>query len=171
MQVIIGVLIWVLSGSAIAQGIYIPISGYIGENGCSVATESSNFTVQLGTMTVNSLLNDAPHASPMMKFYIKLEECGLDTSLIRMKFSGTPHDGGANPSAFLIEDGGAKGVGIEIFDKDLVPLSPNVFSAVRSLEVVNGAILLEFYAHYRLTSLEVNPGRVSMLSTFTLEYL
>jgi len=42
---------------------------------------------------------------------------------------------------------------------------------VRSLEVVNGVAVLEFSARYRRTGLNVTPGRVSMLSTFTLEYL
>ncbi|MCS3770600.1 type 1 fimbria pilin [Aeromonas hydrophila] len=170
MQLILAIFFWLLSGSVLAQGIYIPITGYIGENGCSVATESSNFTVRLGTMTVNSLLNDAPHASPMMKFYIRLEECGLATSQIRVKFSGEPINGG-DPTLFMVDGGGATGVSVEILDKDLARLSPNVFSTVRNLEVVNGVAVLEFSARYLRTGLDVTPGSVSMLSTFTLEYL
>ncbi|KHA57341.1 hypothetical protein NM74_06895 [Aeromonas hydrophila] len=158
-------LFWGMAMSVSAQSIMIPITGYIGENSCSVSTASKDVVVDLGTVSTQEILNNGQ--SKLFPFKIKLEECGTAAVAVKIKFTGSADN--IMPGLFKVDDGGAKGVAIEILSPNLSRLEPGKYGPALAL-TAGSENILNFYARYNMTSTAIEAGAANAKTTFTLEY-
>ncbi len=125
-----------------------------GENkndGCTVSSDSLNFTVDLQKNSARQFPTTGS-TSPAVPFQITLSECSKGTTGVRVAFNGI--EDAENNTLLKLDEGSntASGLGIEI---PLVPEQNNI---------------LPYSARLKSTQKSVNPGLVSASATFTLEF-
>ncbi|CDM89974.1 putative Fimbrial subunit (pilin) [Xenorhabdus bovienii] len=107
---------------------------------------------------------------------INLTDCGIlegdgDIANVRVKFDGDNDttNGDLLKISSVSGGGGAKGVGIGIYEKDgSMPIKIKEFS--KGTPVTMGVTTLEFKAKYVATGETVTPGTVKASTDFTLDY-
>ncbi len=78
--------LWLAVSHALAADSTITIRGYVRDNGCSVAAESTNFTVDLMENAAKQF-NDIGATTPVVPFRILLSPCGNAVSAVKVGFT------------------------------------------------------------------------------------
>lgn len=157
--------------SAVAADSSITISGYVRDNGCAVAGESKDFSVDLLNHAAKQFhtLGATTQAVP---FRIVLSPCGNAVTAVKVGFTGIAD--GADGRVLGLESGtaAAAGIGVQILDaqQTMLPLNADS-SAIAWTPLTPGQTnTLQFYARLMATQLPVTAGHVSATATFTLEF-
>lgn len=139
---------------------------------CSVNTESSNQTVNLGQYRTAKFTKVGDTTSNI-PFTIELNDCDpLVATTASVAFTGQID---ATDKTLLAvtsgsNDNTAKGVGIEILDSKSATLTPDgaTFSATKAL--IEGTNTLNFTARYKSTAATTAPGQANADATFVMKY-
>ena len=134
--------LWLAVSHALAADSTITIRGYVRDNGCSVAAESTNFTVDLMENAAKQF-NNIGATTPVVPFRILLSPCGNAVSAVKVGFTGVADQIPINAPSSAISW------------TTLTPGKPNT---------------LNFYARLMATQVPVTAGHINATATFTLEY-
>lgn len=157
--------------TASAADSVIKVSGQVIDFGCTISTESKDFTVDLMKNSTKQF-NSVGSSSPAVPFAILLTDCSDATSGVKVLFSGTADDD--NRALLKLEQStaSAAGMAVEILDGQGQELPLNASNATQNWITIqpsqNNA--LPFAARLKTTRLPVRPGLVSASATFTLEF-
>ena len=153
--------LWLAVSRVLAADSTITIRGYVRDNGCSVAAESTNFTVDLMENAAKQF-NNIGATTPVVPFRILLSPCGNAVSAVKVGFTGVADSHNANLLALENTVSAASGLGIQLNAPSsalswttLTPGKPNT---------------LNFYARLMATQVPVTAGHINATATFTLEY-
>lgn len=94
----------------------ITIRGYVRDNGCSVAAESTNFTVDLMENAAKQF-NNIGATTPVVPFRILLSPCGNAVSAVKVGFTGVADSHNANLLALENTVSAASGLGIQLLNE------------------------------------------------------
>ena len=102
----------------------ITIRGYVRDNGCSVAAESTNFTVDLMENAAKQFSNIRA-TTPAVPFRIVLSPCGNAVSAVKVGFTGVSDSHNANLLALDYTVSAAAGLGIQFLNEqqNQIPLN------------------------------------------------
>lgn len=159
------------TASAIAADSSITISGYIRDNGCAVAGESKDFSVDLQNHAVKQF--HTPGATTQaVPFRIVLSPCGTSVTAVKVGFTGIADS--ANNNILGLDSGtaSAAGLGVQILDAQqrMLPIN-SASSAISWTSLTPGQTnTLQFYARLMATQLPVTAGHVNATAIFTLEF-
>lgn len=148
-----------------AAGSVVNITGNVQDNTCDVDINSRNFDVSLGIYDSRQF-TAAGDTTPASVFHVGLTSCGSAVSAVKLTFTGTPD----NQEAGLIQINsvnGARGVGIQLLDKDKHELKINVPTTIA---LMPGTQTIAFYARLKATYLPVKAGNVDAVVNFVLDY-
>ncbi|EGI6812781.1 type 1 fimbrial protein [Escherichia coli] len=167
----LGVCLGVTAYSAFSADSVIKISGRVLDYGCSVSSDSLNFTVDLQKNSARQFPT-LGSTSPAVPFQITLSECSKGTTGVRVAFNGI--EDSENSALLKLDEGGnaASGLGIEILDGNMRPVKLNaVHAGMQWLPLApDQDNILPYSARLKSTHKSVNPGLVSASATFTLEF-
>lgn len=93
--------LWLAVSRVLAADSTITIRGYVRDNGCSVAAESTNFTVDLMENAAKQF-NNIGATTPVVPFRILLSPCGNAVSAVKVGFTGVADSHNANLLALEI---------------------------------------------------------------------
>jgi len=160
----------VAAQSAFAIDGTVNFKGKIIEAPCSIAGESKNQNVELGTISTAYMATADGTKSTPVPFVIKLMNCGETATGATVTFSGPPHaDNAAYLAVGLGETDPAVGVGIEVLDSAGSQIANNAASANYSLG--KGDFSLQFKAGYVTTKKDtVKSGSANAVANFTIAY-
>lgn len=157
-----------LSTSAFADDGKINFYGLISDRTCTVVNNMTNpLAVIMGTVSSKAFSGAGSTASPT-KFSIVLKDCPKSIRYAKVKFDGIA-DRNVNTILALAQlPGTARGVGIQLMDKQnqVVPL----YTASSGYALQPGTNNLDFTARYYATGRTVTAGLASATSNFTLNY-
>jgi minor fimbrial subunit len=164
-------LVALVAANASAADSTITISGYVRDNGCAVAGESKDFTVDLMD-NASKQFSSVGATTPSVPFRIVLSPCGGSVTAVKVGFAGV---GNSDNTSLLKLDSGvsaADGMGIQILNGQQTSLPLNaVSSAIPWTTLTPGQTnVLNFYARLMATQVPVTPGHVRATATFTLEF-
>ena len=144
--------LWLAVSHALAADSTITIRGYVRDNGCSVAAESTNFTV--------------------VPFRILLSPCGNAVSAVKVGFTGVADSHNANLLALENTVSAAAGLGIQLLNEQQNEIPLNAPSSAISWTTLTPGKpnTLNFYARLMATQVPVTAGHINATATFTLEY-
>ena len=166
-----GVFLALVAANAIAADSTITISGYVKDNGCAVAGESKDFTVNLMDNAAKQF-GTVGATTPPVPFRIVLSPCGNSVTAVKVGFIGVSDNG--NTRLLKLDSGtsAAAGMGIEILNGQQTTLPINAASSsIPWTTLTPGqSNSLNFYARLMATQVPVTPGHVSATATFTLEF-
>ena len=116
--------LWLAVSHALAADSTITIRGYVRDNGCSVAAESTNFTVDLMENAAKQF-NDIGATTPVVPFRILLSPCGNAVSAVKVGFTGVADSHNANLLALENTVSAASGLGIQLLNEqqNQIPLN------------------------------------------------
>ncbi len=139
---------------------------------CSVNTESSEQTVNLGQYRTAKFTKVGDTTSNI-PFNIVLNDCDPTVATTAsVAFTGQidPTDKTLLAVTSGSNDNTAKGVGIEILDSKSTTLTPDgaTFSAAKTL--IQGTNTLSFTARYKATAATTSPGMANADATFVMKY-
>ena len=151
--------LWLAVSHALAADSTITIRGYVRDNGCSVAAESTNFTVDLMENAANP-------------FRILLSPCGNAVSAVKVGFTGVADSHNANLLALENTVSAAAGLGIQLLNEQQNQIPLNAPSSAISWTTLTPGKpnTLNFYARLMATQVPVTAGHINATATFTLEY-
>ncbi|MTD41134.1 fimbrial protein [Erwinia sp. CPCC 100877] len=155
------------SGYASAYDVLVSVTGSIFGNTCTVAANSENISVDLGTTATNQFRGVGDVGNHIIPFTIYLEDCGPVFNGVRISFSASPDDN--NSDVVKNSAGDASGVGIQLLDDQKKPLALNAFTPVYGANQ-NSSVEMRFYARPIATQQSVTAGTISATATYTLEY-
>ena len=166
-----GVFLALVAANAIAADSTITISGYVKDNGCAVAGESKDFTVNLIDNAAKQF-STVGATTPPVPFRIVLSPCGNSVTAVKVGFIGVSDNG--NTRLLKLDSGtsAAAGMGIEIMNGQQTTLPINAASSsIPWTTLTPGqSNTLNFYARLMATQVPVTPGHVNATATFTLEF-
>lgn len=161
----------VYSKSALSADSVIKISGRVLDYGCTVSSDSLNFTVDLQKNSARQFPTTGS-TSPAVPFQITLSECSKGTTGVRVAFNGI--EDAENNTLLKLDEGSntASGLGIEILDGNMRPVKLNdLHTGMQWIPLVpEQNNILPYSARLKSTQKSVNPGLVSASATFTLEF-
>ncbi len=147
------------------------ISGRVLDYGCTVSSDSLNFTVDLQKNSARQFPTTGS-TSPAVPFQITLSECSKGTTGVRVAFNGI--EDAENNTLLKLDEGSntASGLGIEILDGNMRPVKLNdLHTGMQWIPLVpEQNNILPYSARLKSTQKSVNPGLVSASATFTLEF-
>lgn len=156
---------------ALAADSTITITGNVRDNGCAVAGESKDFTVDLMNNAAKQF-NAVGVTTPAVPFRIVLSPCGGAVSAVKVGFTGVADNG--NTSLLKLDTGGsaAAGMGVQILNGQQTTLLINAASSTIPWTTLTPGQTntLNFYARLMATQVPVTPGHVNATATFTLEF-
>ncbi|WP_071608814.1 fimbrial protein [Entomohabitans teleogrylli] len=145
----------------------IHFTGTVIDAPCSIAPESIEQTIELGSVAINSLKTAGDHSRPATG-EIKLVDCTLDIdedtaySKVGVTFSGTT----GSVTNLLVNDSSAQGVGVRLLDKEGETIALNT---PIEYPLGNGATIT-YQAYIEATGETVTAGDVRSDATFKLTY-
>jgi len=150
----------------------IHFTGELVNAACSVNTESSNQTVNLGQYRT-AKFTKVGDTTTNVPFTIELNDCDpAVATTAAVAFTGQID---ATDKTLLAvssgsNDNAATGVGIEILDSKSTTLTPDgaTFSATKAL--IKGTNTLNFSARYKATAATTEPGKANADATFVMKY-
>ncbi|EFQ6907237.1 fimbria/pilus outer membrane usher protein [Escherichia coli] len=149
----------------------IKISGRVLDYGCTVSSDSLNFTVDLQKNSARQFPTTGS-TSPAVPFQITLSECSKGTTGVRVAFNGI--EDAENNTLLKLDEGSntASGLGIEILDGNMRPVKLNdLHAGMQWIPLVpEQNNILPYSARLKSTQKSVNPGLVRASATFTLEF-
>ena len=147
------------------------ISGRVLDYGCTVSSDSLNFTADLQKNSARQFPTTGS-TSPVVPFQITLSECSKGTTGVRVAFNGI--EDAENNTLLKLDEGSntASGLGIEILDGNMRPVKLNdLHAGMQWIPLVpEQNNILPYSARLKSTQKSVNPGLVSASATFTLEF-
>lgn len=156
---------------ALAADSTITITGNVRDNGCAVAGESKDFTVDLMNNAAKQF-NAVGATTPAVPFRIVLSPCGGAVSAVKVGFTGVADNG--NTSLLKLDSGAsaAAGMGVQILNGQQTTLPLNAASSTIPWTTLTPGQTntLNFYARLMATQVPVTPGHVNATATFTLEF-
>ena len=154
--------LWLAVSRVLAADSTITIRGYVRDNGCSVAAESTNFTVDLMENAAKQF-NDIGATTPVVPFRILLSPCGN---------TGVADSHNANLLALENTVSAASGLGIQLLNEQQNQIPLNAPSSALSWTTLTPGKpnTLNFYARLMATQVPVTAGHINATATFTLEY-
>ncbi|ENC3164391.1 type 1 fimbrial protein [Escherichia albertii] len=163
--------LWLVASSALAADSTITIRGYVRDNGCFVAAESTNFTVDLMENTAKQF-NNIGATTPVVPFRILLSPCGNAVTAVKVGFTGVADGNNANLLALESHSSSAAGVGIQLLNEqqNQIPLNASSSGISWTTLTPGKPNTLNFYARLMATQVPVTAGHINATATFTLEY-
>ncbi|MED8466087.1 fimbria/pilus outer membrane usher protein [Escherichia coli] len=159
------------NNSALSADSVIKISGRVLDYGCTVSSDSLNFTVDLQKNSARQFPTTGS-TSPAVPFQITLSECSKGTTGVRVAFNGI--EDAENNTLLKLDEGSntASGLGIEILDGNMRPVKLNdLHAGMQWIPLVpEQNNILPYSARLKSTQKSVNPGLVRASATFTLEF-
>jgi type 1 fimbria pilin len=156
------------SSMSMANDGTVNFSGDIVESPCVVSSDSQDQHVNLGQVK-SSTFKVAKDTSSYKDFNITLEECSTATlKKATVTFRGISDAIDKDLVSVGGESGAAKGVGIEISDKDGTIVAMNKASSEYDLH--DGQSILYFKARYKATSVPVISGHANGHADFQVDY-
>lgn len=154
-----------------SNNIWQNISGRVLDYGCTVSSDSLNFTVDLQKNSARQFPTTGS-TSPAVPFQITLSECSKGTTGVRVAFNGI--EDAENNTLLKLDEGSntASGLGIEILDANMRPVKLNdLHAGMQWIPLVpEQNNILPYSARLKSTQKSVNPGLVRASATFTLEF-
>ncbi|HCP9276845.1 TPA: type 1 fimbria minor subunit FimF [Escherichia coli] len=163
--------LWLAVSRVLAADSTITIRGYVRDNGCSVAAESTNFTVDLMENAAKQF-NNIGATTPVVPFRILLSPCGNAVSAVKVGFTGVADSHNANLLALENTVSAASGLGIQLLNEQQNQIPLNAPSSAISWTTLTPGKpnTLNFYARLMATQVLVTAGHINATATFTLEY-
>lgn len=167
----IAVLLSASTFSLYAADSAIKVTGQVIDFGCSVSTESADFTVDLMKNSAKQFTS-VGNTTPNVPFKIILTDCSDSTTGVKVLFSGNADDN--NNTLLKLDEisSGAAGMAVEILDGQGQQLPIN--SANANLNWIkiqsNKDNILPFSARLKTTYIPIRSGLVNATATFTLEF-
>ena len=151
------------------SSVQINVSANILFSGCTITSDDQHQTIALGNFNgAKHLLGETGSSFPVS---IHLNDC---SQIEGVKVSLTPNFGveGATNSGVLALSpaSSAKGVGIEILDRDHNPVDFSLNSQVTQT-IDEQSSELKFYARFKKIANEITPGSAETGMTYSIEYL
>ncbi|HAI5661201.1 TPA: NAD(P)H-binding protein [Escherichia coli] len=169
--IFLGLCLGLTTYSALSADSVIKISGRVLDYGCTVSSDSLNFTVDLQKNSARQFPTTGS-TSPAVPFQITLSECSKGTTGVRVAFNGI--EDAENNTLLKLDEGSntASGLGIEILDGNMRPVKLNdLHAGMQWIPLVpDQNNILPYSARLKSTQKSVNPGLVSASATFTLEF-
>nr|WP_052928351.1 fimbrial protein [Escherichia coli] len=169
--IFLGLCLGLTTYSALSADSVIKISGRVLDYGCTVSSDSLNFTVDLQKNSARQFPTTGS-TSPAVPFQITLSECSKGTTEVRVAFNGI--EDAENNTLLKLDEGSntASGLGIEILDGNMRPVKLNdLHAGMQWIPLVpEQNNILPYSARLKSTQKSVNPGLVSASATFTLEF-
>lgn len=160
-------LVGLISTPVSAYDVLVSVTGSIYGNTCTVSADSKEITVPLGTVATRQFGANGAASNVKTPFSINLEDCGPTFSGVKISFTGTPD--ASNPELLKTEGNGATGVAVQLLDNrsTAIPLGT-------STEAYGSAgaetVQMKFFARLVANGETVNPGSVSAVATWVMEY-
>nr|EFS4807932.1 type 1 fimbrial protein [Escherichia coli] len=122
--IFLGLCLGLTTYSALSADSVIKISGRVLDYGCTVSSDSLNFTVDLQKNSARQFPTTGS-TSPAVPFQITLSECSKGTTGVRVAFNGI--EDAENNTLLKLDEGSntASGLGIEILDGNMRPVKLN----------------------------------------------
>ncbi|WP_416045118.1 fimbrial protein [Escherichia coli] len=122
--IFLGLCLGLTTYSALSADSVIKISGRVLDYGCTVSSDSLNFTVDLQKNSARQFPTTGS-TSPVVPFQITLSECSKGTTGVRVAFNGI--EDAENNTLLKLDEGSntASGLGIEILDANMRPVFAN----------------------------------------------
>ncbi|WP_157916768.1 fimbrial protein [Escherichia coli] len=122
--IFLGLCLGLTTYSALSADSVIKISGRVLDYGCTVSSDSLNFTVDLQKNSARQFPTTGS-TSPVVPFQITLSECSKGTTGVRVAFNGI--EDAENNTLLKLDEGSntASGLGIEILDANMRPVKLN----------------------------------------------
>ncbi len=122
--IFLGLCLGLTTYSALSADSVIKISGRVLDYGCTVSSDSLNFTVDLQKNSARQFPTTGS-TSPVVPFQITLSECSKGTTEVRVAFNGI--EDAENNTLLKLDEGSntASGLGIEILDGNMRPVKLN----------------------------------------------
>ncbi|AVF33433.1 fimbrial protein [Rahnella sikkimica] len=150
-----------------AYDVLVSVTGSLYGNTCTVSVDSKEITVPLGTIATRQFGESGAVSNVKTPFSINLEDCGPTFSGVKISFTGTPDT--HNPELLKTEDNGATGVAVQLLDNRSVAIPLGT-----STEAYGSAgaesVQMKFFARLAANGEAVNPGSVSAVATWVMEY-
>ena len=174
--IFLGLCLGLTTYSALSADSVIKISGRVLDYGCTVSSDSLNFTVDLQKNSARQFPTTGS-TSPAVPFQITLSECSKGTTGVRVAFNGIED---AENNTLLKLDEGSNNIEIddelynqiEILDANMRPVKLNdLHAGMQWIPLVpEQNNILPYSARLKSTQKSVNPGLVRASATFTLEF-
>lgn len=166
--IFLGLCLGLTTYSALSADSVIKISGRVLDYGCTVSSDSLNFTVDLQKNSARQFPTTGS-TSPAVPFQITLSECSKGTTGVRVAFNGI--EDAENNTLLKLDEGSntASGLGIEILDGNMRPVKLNdLHAGMQWIPLVpEQNNILPYSARLKSTQKSVNPGLVRfLLATF-----
>ncbi|NMX56247.1 fimbrial protein [Pseudomonas sp. WS 5146] len=159
---------WLFCQHASAYDLLLSVQGAIADNGCVVSADSQNMTVAMGDIALKQFYaNDV--AFGKTQFVIKLENCGVLASGVKVTFQGAANSENSELLELTQEPDTAPGLAIEILDANNARLPINTKMATAIVIKPSTSNNLVFYAQYRAVDV-VDAGVANATANFLLEY-
>ena len=165
-KISLGMALLFASASTLAYDGTVNFNGEIVDNACAVSgTTGNSMIVLMDAVNKSSFSSGRGVVAATTPFTLTLTNC--PTTNARVRFEGTQADG--YPDALAIS-GGAKGVGIQLYNQDMSKLPLYTASNYYQLQEENEANELNFYASYVATGAAIEPGPANASANFTISY-
>ncbi|MDH2368149.1 MULTISPECIES: fimbrial protein [Providencia] len=151
--------------TAQASDIRFDISGVIKNGACSVSLVNTP-SVFLGTFSTE-YLDNLGKTTPLVPFQLTVDDCPQNYTNVQVTFTGEPLT--ENPQLIALQAGGAKNVGIALYDSDKTSLIDINSASSGKIISTEEATTLTFYAAYQATG-KVTEGEANADINFTLSY-
>ncbi|HGM5492472.1 TPA: fimbrial protein [Serratia fonticola] len=148
-----------------AADVIFNISGSIKNGSCTV-TSGNNQKVDLG-MYSTQFLDGVGKVTPLKPFEIILDNCPINYSGVQVSFVG--EENLQNTQLIAVQSGGAKNVGIALYDDDKITVIPVNSMTLGKNVSTSQATTFTFYAAYMATG-EVTEGHANADISFTISY-
>ncbi len=160
--IFLGLCLGLTTYSALSADSVIKISGRVLDYGCTVSSDSLNFTVDLQKNSARQFPTTGS-TSPAVPFQITLSECSKGTTGVRVAFNGI--EDAENNTLLKLDEGSntASGLGIEILDANMRPVKLNdLHAGMQWIPLVpEQNNILPYSARLKSTQKSVNPGLVN----------
>lgn len=153
--------------TAQAWDVLVEIHGEIIGNTCTVASDSTDIKVNLGTVSTRQFSGVGSVSNIRQPFTLNLENCSAAFSGVKIRFTGMADDD--NAELLQLDAGGASGVGIRIFNTNGNTVPLNTWSDIWPGNG-DGTVTLTFSAALEAARIPVEAGNVSAIATWELEY-
>ncbi len=168
--IFLGLCLGLTTYSALSADSVIKISGRVLDYGCTVSSDSLNFTVDLQKNSARQFPTTGS-TSPAVPFQITLSECSKGTTGVRVAFNGI--EDAENNTLLKLDEGSntASGLGIEILDGNMRPVKLNdLHAGMQWIPLVpEQNNILPYSARLKSTQKSVNPGLVKPCTIQTKE--
>lgn len=170
-NLVIAILLSASTFSTYAADSAIKVTGQVIDFGCTVSTESTDFTVDLMKNSTKQF-TCVGDTTPAIPFQIILTDCSDATTGVKVLFSGAADDDNNTLLKLDATTSSAAGMAVEILDgqgRELPINSSNTFpNWIKIQPKQNNA--LSFSARLKTTRMPIRAGLVNATATFTLEF-